>query len=228
MAQSADVPTVLPKRPGKIIAVHVAYESRAKERGRRPKAPTYFLKAPSSVTGTGADLVRPKGTRLMAFEAEIALVIGKPAYRVPLAEAWDHVAFVTAANDLGIYDYRPQDKGSNIRSKSRDGYTPLGPRLIDAREVSPDKLRVRAWLNGELVQDDTTAVEALIFPLPQFVADLSQHFTSRRGGRDPYRNPDGLHGDHPRGHARNRGGCPGARAELGHIDQLRGRRRGRL
>lgn len=171
----------LPIRPGKIIAVHVAYASRANERGRWPQAPTYFLKASSSVAESGADLVRPAGTKLMAFEAEIALIIGKPAYRVPLAQAWDHVAYVTASNDLGIYDYRPQDKGSNIRSKSRDGYTPIGPELIDAREVDPTELRIRAWVNGELAQEDSTDAEALIFSLPQFVADLSQHFTLEEG-----------------------------------------------
>ena len=171
----------LPQRPGKIIAVHVAYESRAAERGRRPKAPTYFLKASSSLAASGDELVRPEGTELMAFEAEIALVIGEPAYRVSLEKAWDHVAYVTASNDLGIYDYRPQDKGSNIRSKSRDGYTPIGPELIDARQVDPTELRIRAWVNGEVAQEDTSSDEALIFPLAQFVADLSQHFTLETG-----------------------------------------------
>lgn len=167
-------------RPGKIIAVHVAYESRAAERGRRPTAPSYFLKAPSSMTGSG-DVVRPAGTTLLAFEGEIALIIGTTARRVPLASAWDYVSHVTASNDLGIYDYRPQDKGSNIRSKSRDGYTPVGPGLIDARQVDPTELRIRTWVNGKLAQDDTSSDEDLIFPLPQFVADLSQHMTLEPG-----------------------------------------------
>ncbi|WP_272878816.1 fumarylacetoacetate hydrolase family protein [Rothia nasisuis] len=175
--QSAPVPVT----PGKIIAVHVAYESRAAQRGRRPSAPSYFLKPTSSLAGSGATVERPEGTELLAFEGEIALVIGTPARRVPLDEAWNHVAYVTAANDLGIYDYRPADKGSNLRSKGRDGYTPLGPELIDARTVTEDQLRVRTWVNGQLVQQDDTAEDHMIFPLSQFVADLSQHMTLETG-----------------------------------------------
>ncbi|MDY3049228.1 MAG: fumarylacetoacetate hydrolase family protein [Rothia sp. (in: high G+C Gram-positive bacteria)] len=173
-------PLPLP-RPGKIIAVHLAYESRAAQRGRRPDKPSYFLKPSSSLAASGAALERPEGTELLAFEGEIALIIGSPARQVPLQQAWEHVAYVTAANDLGIYDYRLADKGSNLRSKGRDGYTPLGPKLIDARTVSEDQLRIRTWVNGKLVQQDSTAAAKMIFPLSQFVADLSQHLTLETG-----------------------------------------------
>ena len=169
----------LPARPGKIVAVHVSYASRADQRGRRPAAPSYFFKASSSVAASGGVVERPVDAELLAFEAEIALVIGEPARRVALEDAWGHVAWVTAANDLGLYDLRANDKGSNVRSKGGDGFTPIGPQLIDARTVDPAALRVRAWVNGELRQDDTTA--GLIFPLAQFVADLSQHFTLETG-----------------------------------------------
>ncbi|MCP3427121.1 fumarylacetoacetate hydrolase family protein [Rothia sp. AR01] len=174
-------PAEVPVRPGKVIAVHVAYESRAAQRGRRPAQPSYFVKPTSSLAGSGASVERPEGTELLAFEGEIALVIGEPAHRVGLAEAWGHVASVTASNDLGVYDYRAADKGSNLRSKGRDGYTPLGPRLIDARRVDPAGLRVRTWVNGELVQEDLTGADRLIFPLARFVADLSQHMTLETG-----------------------------------------------
>ncbi|WP_434810511.1 fumarylacetoacetate hydrolase family protein [Microbacterium sp. bgisy189] len=169
----------LPCRPGKIVAVHLSYESRADQRGRRPAAPSYFFKASSSVAASGGTVERPAGTELLAFEGEIALVIGTAGRRIPLAQAWDHVGWVTAANDLGLYDLRANDKGSNVRSKGGDGFTPIGPQLIDARTVDPAGLRVRTWVGEELVQDDTAA--GLIFPLAQFVADLSQHFTLERG-----------------------------------------------
>ncbi|MBO3664942.1 fumarylacetoacetate hydrolase family protein [Microbacterium stercoris] len=171
----------LPAVPGKILAVHLAYESRAAQRGRRPAAPSYFLKPASSVATTGSEVERPAGTELLAFEGEVALIIGTPARDVPLEEAWSHVGWVTAANDWGLYDLRAGDKGSNVRNKGRDGYTPLGPQLIDPRAVSPAGLRVRTWRNGELVQDDTTADDHLIFPLAQIVADLSQHLTLEVG-----------------------------------------------
>lgn len=171
----------VPVSPGKIIAVHVAYESRAAQRGRRPAAPSYFIKPASSLAGSGAPVERPAGTELLAFEGEIALVIGKPAKNVTADNAWEHVAAVTASNDWGLYDLRAADKGSNLRNKGRDGYTPVGPELIDASAVDPTRLRVRTWLNGELVQQDTTAPEHMIFPLAQFVADLSQHVTLEEG-----------------------------------------------
>ncbi|GAA4165952.1 hypothetical protein GCM10022286_29850 [Gryllotalpicola daejeonensis] len=165
--------------PGKIIAVHLSYESRAAQRGRRPKHPSYFIKPSSSLAATGGTAERPAGTQLLAFEGEIALVIGTAARWVSEADAWAHVAWITAANDLGLYDLRGNDKGSNLRNKGRDGYTPLGPELIDARTVDPAALRVRTWLNGRLVQDDTTA--GLIFPFAQIIADLSQHVTLEPG-----------------------------------------------
>ncbi|MCI9888398.1 fumarylacetoacetate hydrolase family protein [Micrococcales bacterium 31B] len=166
-------------QPGKIIAVHLSYASRAAQRGRTPAAPSYFFKPTSSVAASGATVERPAGTELLAFEGEIALVIGKPAYQVALADAWEHVAYVTASNDWGLYDLRANDKGSNVRNKGRDGFTPVGPRLIDARSIDPAALRIQTWLNGNLVQDATT--DELIFPLAQFVADLSQHFTLNEG-----------------------------------------------
>jgi len=169
----------LPGRPGKIIAIHLSYASRADQRGRRPAAPSYFFKPSSSVAASGSTIERPAGTELLAFEGEIALVIGAPARRVALADAWSHVAAVTAANDFGLYDLRANDKGSNVRSKGGDGFTPVGPDLIDARSIDPGSLRVRTWLNGALVQDDSSA--GMIFPLAQLVADLSQHFTLEAG-----------------------------------------------
>ncbi|WP_134772965.1 fumarylacetoacetate hydrolase family protein [Ornithinimicrobium flavum] len=169
----------LTARPGKIVAVHLSYASRADQRGRRPAHPSYFLKPSSSLSGSGGTVERPAGTELLAFEGEVALVVGTSARRVAAQDAWDHVAFVTAANDLGLYDLRANDKGSNVRSKGGDGYTPLGPTLLDARDLDPSALRVRTWVNGELRQDDTT--EGLIFPLAQIVADLSQHLTLEPG-----------------------------------------------
>jgi 2-keto-4-pentenoate hydratase/2-oxohepta-3-ene-1,7-dioic acid hydratase in catechol pathway len=169
----------LPGRPGKVVAVHLSYGSRADQRGRRPAQPSYFLKPSSSVAASGGTVERPGGTELLAFEGEVALVIGRAARWVSTQDAWAHVGWVTAANDLGLYDLRAADRGSNLRSKGADGFTPLGPRLLDAAPLDPAGLRVRTWLNGELRQDDTTA--GLLFPLARLVADLSQHLTVEPG-----------------------------------------------
>lgn len=122
---------------------------------------------------------RPAGTELLAFEGEIALIVGAQARYIPAERAWEHIASVTAANDWGLYDLRGADKGSNVRNKGRDGYTPLGPELIEAAGLDPESLRLRTWKNGKLVQEDTTA--GMIFPFAQLIADLSQHLTLKPG-----------------------------------------------
>lgn len=166
-------------RPGKIVATHLNYPSRIAQRGRTPTHPSYFLKPLTSVSATGDIIERPAGTELLAFEGEIALIIGTTARRVTPEEGWLAVSGITAANDFGVYDLRYVDKGSNFRSKGGDGFTPLGPAVIDARSVDPTALRVRTWVNGELVQDDTTA--DLTFPLGLLVADISQLITLEPG-----------------------------------------------
>jgi 2-keto-4-pentenoate hydratase/2-oxohepta-3-ene-1,7-dioic acid hydratase in catechol pathway/regulator of RNase E activity RraA len=167
----------------KVIAVHINYPSRAAQRGRTPEQPSYFLKPSSSLALGPADapstVERPAGCELLGYEGEIALIIGKPARRVGIEDAWSHVEWVTASNDLGVYDLRYADKGSNLRSKGGDGFTPVGPGLIAADAVDPARLRIRTWHNGELVQDDTT--EDLLFPFARLVADLSQLLTLEEG-----------------------------------------------
>ncbi|HKS03661.1 MAG TPA: fumarylacetoacetate hydrolase family protein, partial [Arthrobacter sp.] len=163
----------------KVIAVHINYPSRAAQRGRTPAQPSYFLKPSSSLSLTGGAVERPAGCELLGYEGEIAIIIGKAARRVDIEDAWSHVAGVTASNDLGVYDLRYADKGSNLRSKGGDGFTPVGPALIPADAVDPAKLRIRTWHNGELVQDDTT--EDLLFPFARLVADLSQLLTLEEG-----------------------------------------------
>ncbi|WP_049822823.1 fumarylacetoacetate hydrolase family protein [Arthrobacter sp. H41] len=163
----------------KVIAVHINYPSRAAQRGRTPAQPSYFLKPSSSLSLSGSIVERPAGCELLGYEGEIALIIGKPARRVSIEDAWNHVEWVTASNDLGVYDLRSADKGSNLRSKGGDGFTPVGPVLIPADAVDPAGLRIRTWHNSEVVQDDTT--EDLLFPFARLVADLSQLLTLEKG-----------------------------------------------
>jgi 2-keto-4-pentenoate hydratase/2-oxohepta-3-ene-1,7-dioic acid hydratase in catechol pathway/regulator of RNase E activity RraA len=171
---------LLTAAPSKIVAVHLSYRSRAAERGRMPRWPSYFLKPPSTLAASGDPVTRPPGCELLAFEGEIALVIGHRASRVGQAQAWDHVAWVTAANDFGVYDLRYADRGSNVRSKGVDGFTPLGPSLLDARAVDPAALRVRTWVNGTPAQD-ALARDELLFSFGDMIADLSRLMTLEAG-----------------------------------------------
>ena len=166
-------------KPSKIIAVHLNYRSRAAERGRFPEVPSYFLKPPSSLAASGGQLVRPAGCELLTFEGEIAVLIGKRARNVDRDRALDHVAGYAAANDVGLHDLRAADRGANLRSKGSDGYTPIGPVLLDAATTDPASLRLRSWVNGRLVQDADPS--ELIFGFDYLIADLSRTITLEAG-----------------------------------------------
>src|SRR6202046_4913189 len=166
--------------PSKIIAVHLSYRPRAMERGSLPLCPSYFLKPPSTLAADGDPVRRPPWCELLAFEGEVALIIGERATRVTPAAAWDHVGWITAANDFGVHDLRYADRGANVRSKGIDGFTPLGPALLDARSVDPERVRLRAWVNGELAQDAVSGYD-LLFSFADIVADVSRLTTLEPG-----------------------------------------------
>ena len=170
----------LDRVPGKVVAVHSSYRSRAAERGTMPAWPSYFLKPASSLAASGDPVARPPGCELLAFEGEVALVIGRRARRVNPKDGWDHVSHLTAADDFGVYDLRYADRGSNVRSKGIDGFTPIGPGLIDARAVDQEKLRLRTWVNGNLTQDAWPAKD-MLFGFGDIVADLSRLLTLEPG-----------------------------------------------
>jgi 5-oxopent-3-ene-1,2,5-tricarboxylate decarboxylase/2-hydroxyhepta-2,4-diene-1,7-dioate isomerase len=164
--------------PSKIIAVHLNYTSRAEERGRVPSEPSYFLKPPSSLSGDGAPVVRPLGCELLNYEGEVALIIGERARNVDPVAGAAAIGWVAPANDFGVYDLRWADRGSNLMAKGQDGFTPIGP-LAPAADLDLDALTLRTRVNGEVVQEDSTA--NLIFPFGQLVADLSRFVTLEPG-----------------------------------------------
>jgi 5-oxopent-3-ene-1,2,5-tricarboxylate decarboxylase / 2-hydroxyhepta-2,4-diene-1,7-dioate isomerase len=172
-------PVALPEglAPGKVIAVHLNYHSRAAQRGRVPSMPSYFFKPPSSLSG-GGDVVRPPGTELLAYEGEIALIIRRPGRHISPEQAGDHIGWYAPANDVGLHDFRSADRGSGVMAKGQDGFAPLGP-AMPAAGVDPRSLHLTTTVNGELRQDATG--EDLIFPFTQLVADLSRFMTLEPG-----------------------------------------------
>jgi 5-oxopent-3-ene-1,2,5-tricarboxylate decarboxylase/2-hydroxyhepta-2,4-diene-1,7-dioate isomerase len=163
--------------PSKIIAVHLNYPARARERGRVPEVPSYFLKPPSSLAANGDVVYRPAGCELLNYEGELAVIIGKRARNVTPEEAGDYIGGYCAANDFGVYDMRWADRGSNLMAKGQDGYTPIGPAV--ASDVDPADLAIRTFVDGELVQEDNTGT--LLFPPAALIADLSRFMTLEPG-----------------------------------------------
>src|SRR5262249_61832301 len=147
-------------------------------RGRVPDVPSYFLKPVSSLGRDGEPVARPRGTELLAFEGEIALVIGRRARRVTPEEGQRCIGGYAPANDFSLYDLRWADAGSPLLSKGQDGFTPIGPAVrTDGLDASGLVLRTR--VNGEVVQEDVSA--NLLFPFGLLVADLSRFVTLEPG-----------------------------------------------
>lgn len=168
-----------PPRPTKIIAIHLNYRGRIEERGGHlPEAPSYFLKPVSSLAADGDPVERPQGTELLTFEGEIAVIVSRPARRIAPEDGLAHLGWVAPANDIGLYDMRWADRGSNLMSKGHDGFTPMGePVAIDGLDLAA--LTIRTRVDGEVVQEDDTA--ELIFPFGLLVADLSRFVTLEPG-----------------------------------------------
>ena len=108
-----------PAEPTKILAVHLTYASRVDEyAARRPAAPSYFMKPPTTLNGHRGVVRRPAGTRFLNYEGELAVVIGERMHGVGIDRALDHVAGYTCANDVGLHDFRHADRGAMVRVKA--------------------------------------------------------------------------------------------------------------
>lgn len=178
----AEARYLAPVEPSKILATHLTYRSRAVEYGmaRLPSVPSYFLKPPSSVSAHRAPVARPPGCRFLNYEGEIAVVIGERCHGASVRDALRYVAGYTVANDWGVHDFRHADRGSMLRVKGQDGFTPLGPVLVDAEDVDSDDLTIRTYRNGELVQEGHTGRD-LLFSFAYQIADLSRLITLEPG-----------------------------------------------
>lgn len=165
---SAPVP-----RPGKIICVGLNYRDHAAETGKPiPTEPVLFAKFANSVVGDGAVVEMPPATSEVDWEAELGVVIGSRASRVSVDEALDHVAGYTCMNDLSARDLQ-RSGGQWTRGKAIDDFLPMGPYLVTTDEVpDPQDLRIRCLLNGEAVQDSTTA--EMVFGVAELVSIISQ------------------------------------------------------
>jgi 5-oxopent-3-ene-1,2,5-tricarboxylate decarboxylase / 2-hydroxyhepta-2,4-diene-1,7-dioate isomerase len=167
--------------PGKILATHLTYRSRAEEyrMAQLPRTPSYFMKPPSSLSAHREPVVRPKGCRFLNYEGEIAVVIGRRCRGASLDDALDYVRGYTVANDWGVHDFRHADRGSMLRVKGQDGFLPLGPELVPASEFDATAFTLRTYLNGDAVQE-TTAGD-LLFGVAYQLADLCRTITLEPG-----------------------------------------------
>ncbi len=178
--------------PSKVIAIGQNYMDHCREQGKEPpKLPIIFTKFSTAIVGPGAEIRwSPRLTRQVDFEAELAVVIGKPARRVSRREALDYVAGYTCCNDVSARDLQFGD-GQWVRGKSLDTFCPLGPWLVTADEISnPQKLAVKSTLNGQTMQDSNTL--EMIFDVATLIEFASQAFTLLPGDVIATGTPNGV------------------------------------
>jgi 2-keto-4-pentenoate hydratase/2-oxohepta-3-ene-1,7-dioic acid hydratase in catechol pathway len=172
---------VLPiERPGKIVCVGLNYRDHAEEQGvDLPTEPLLFAKWPSALVGPGEPIVIPPRVRQCDYEAELAVVVGARVKGVSKENALEAVRGYLCANDVSARDLQFAD-GQWTRGKSPDTFCPVGPRLVPAAEVGdPHDLWIRATVNGEVLQDSTTA--NMVFGVDEIVAHVSETITLEPG-----------------------------------------------
>lgn len=166
--------------PRLVIAVGLNYRSHCREQDREvPSSPLFFAKIPTCLSGHRDPIPAWPLTGQLDYEAELAVVIGRPGRDIPLDRAMDHVAGYTILNDVTARDLQRQER-QWTRAKGLDGFGPCGPWWVAREEVpDPQRLGIRAWVNGELRQDSST--EEMVFPVALLVSRLSQGISLQAG-----------------------------------------------
>lgn len=181
-----------PIEPRTIFALGLNYADHARELAfKAPEQPLVFLKGPNTVAGHRARVRRPADVGYMHYECELAVVIGQQARGLKREDAYSVVAGYTVANDYAIRDYLENYYRPNLRVKSRDACTPLGPWLVDAADIAdPMQLRLTTHVNGELRQEGNT--RDMIFDVPALIEYLSSFMTLSPGDIILTGTPEGL------------------------------------
>ena len=160
-------------KPSKIIAVGLNYVDHAQELNMKiPEEPIIFLKPPSSLIFHKDPIVYPPQTKELHYEGELAVVIRDKIKNIKPEEAFPHILGFTCGNDVTARDLQRKD-GQWTRAKSFDTFCPLGPEIV--KEINPDNLEIKLYLNGELKQSSNTS--NMIFKVDYLVSFISRIMT---------------------------------------------------
>ena len=165
--------------PQKIVCVGLNYRDHAEEQGvELPERPILFAKWPNTVIGPGEPILVPPITQKVDYEAELGAVIGSRTRGASVENALEAVRGYCCVNDVSARDLQFSD-GQWVRGKSLDTFCPVGE-LVPAADVpDPQALGIRAVLNGQTMQDSTTA--NMVFGVAEIIAFVSQAITLEPG-----------------------------------------------
>lgn len=181
------------ERPGKYLAIGMNYAKHMEEAKRlgqpTPSQQFWFNKQTSCIAGPYDD-IEPGVTQMLDYEAELGVVIGKPAKGVSEADAKGHVFGYVVANDVSARDWQRHSPTFTM-GKSFDTHGPIGPWIVTADEIAdPHALKIRCLVNGEVRQDSDTS--QLIYNVWQQIAYLSTAFTLEPGDLLATGTPEGV------------------------------------
>jgi 2-keto-4-pentenoate hydratase/2-oxohepta-3-ene-1,7-dioic acid hydratase in catechol pathway len=158
--------------PGKIVCVGLNYEEHRTETGRdKTENPALFLRVAESQVGHRQPILRPRESTHLDFEAEIAVIIGKPGRRISQKDSWDHIAGYSCYNDGSVREWQRHTvqwtAGKNFAQTGG-----FGPWMVTADEIPPNTvMTLSCRLNGERMQHATT--EMMIFKIPRLIEYIS-------------------------------------------------------
>jgi len=160
--------------PTKIVCIGQNYLEHIKELGSTPpKQPLFFLKPPSSLIGTGDNIIYPRNATRVDYEGELAVVIKKSMKDVLNDKAKQYILGYSCFNDVTERDLVTKAPLNLTLGKSFDTFSAFGPYIVT--DLDPDNLQIRTYLNGELMQDDNTS--ECVFNVQTILSYLSQCLT---------------------------------------------------
>lgn len=174
-----------PVSPTVIMGIGLNYRAHAAEQGKEPPdRPMMFMKNPASVVGPEDPIFIPRVCQDQPqtdYECELAVVIGRQARDVSVDEALDYVLGYTVANDVSARWWQKNAGGGQFcRGKSFDTFCPIGPAIVTPEDIpDPQSLRLQTRLNGETMQDSSTA--DMIFSVAELISFLSEGTTLLAG-----------------------------------------------
>jgi 2-keto-4-pentenoate hydratase/2-oxohepta-3-ene-1,7-dioic acid hydratase in catechol pathway len=167
--------------PPKILCVGLNYDDHLEESGlKKPAYPEIFARFATSLIAYQEPIRRPCESIALDYEAELAVVIGKPGRRIPQGQALDHVAGYSLFNDATLRDFQLRTPQWTM-GKNFDGTGSFGPWLVTPDAVPPGArgLRIQGRLNGRVMQDSRT--DLLIFSVPELIETISVAMNLERG-----------------------------------------------
>lgn len=168
--------------PRKIVCIGLNYSDHAAESGvPAPPEPVLFSKYPTALAGHLDQIVLPRVSKEVDYEAELVVVIGKGGRHIARERAFDHVGGYMAGHDVSARDWQLNKPSKQwMAGKTFDTFAPTGPELVSPNEVpDPHNLGIRLRLNGRTMQDSSTA--KLIFGVDVLISYLSQIVTLEPG-----------------------------------------------